>query len=91
MKHKDKSNYLTLDNVYKRLRDCLEAVKPNDKKLSRAMRERLDYNIYFLRLFVELQEDKYTDVQAIGFEIESERDYEYDDEDDEDEKTSEDD
>lgn len=39
---------------------------------------RLDYNLYFLRTFIELQGKNDTDIQAIGFEIESERDYEDD-------------
>ncbi len=67
---------LTLEEVYKRLRECLGALKPSDEKLSRPMRQRLDYNLYFLRAFIELQSSKDTDVQAIGFDIESERDEE---------------
>lgn len=73
------NNELTLKDVYKRLRDCLNAVEPSNKRLSGAMRDRLDYNIHFLRCFIELQGDSFTDVQAIGFEVESERDYEDDD------------
>lgn len=73
------NEYLTIETVYARLHECLEAVKPSDKKLSGAMRDRLNYNIQFLRCFIELQEDRGTDVQAIGFEIDSERDYEDDD------------
>lgn len=65
---------LTLQAVYARLSECLESVNPSNEKLSAAMRDRLDYNINFLRCFIELQNDKVTDIQAIGFEIESERD-----------------
>lgn len=71
---------LTLKEVYKQLRECLDAVKPNNEKLSGAMRARLDYNLYFLRLFIELQTGKDTDIQAIGFEISSERDEDNEDE-----------
>lgn len=79
MPKKPNNEYLTTETVYARLRECLEAVAPSDKKLSGAMRDRLDYNIHFLRCFIELQGDKGTDIQAIGFEIDSERDYEDDD------------
>ncbi len=75
---KQQNDELTLKAVYKQLRECLEAVKPSDKKLSGAMRARLDYNLYFLRTFIELQGKNDTDIQAIGFEIDSERDYEDD-------------
>ena len=80
---KNSKDILTTENAYERLRECLDAVKPSDKKLSGAMRDRLDYNIHFLRLFVELQGDIHTDVQAIGFEIESERDEDNEDDPDE--------
>ena len=70
-----------LKDIYARLRECLAAVKPSDKKLSGAMRDRLDYNIALLRCFIELQGDNCTDVQAIGFEVEYNEDCE--DEDDE--------
>ena len=75
---KQENEELTLKEIYKQLRECLEAVKPSDKKLSGAMRTRLDYNLYFLRTFIELQGKNDTDIQAIGFEIDSERDYEDD-------------
>ena len=73
---KQENEELTFKEIYKQLRECLEAVKPSDKKLSGAMRARLDYNLYFLRTFMELQGGENTDLQAIGFEIESECDYE---------------
>lgn len=69
-----------LKAVYVRLRECLAAVKPSNKKLSGAMRCRLDYNIALLRCFIELQGDNQTDVQAIGFVYE-----EYEEAEDEDE------
>lgn len=72
----------TLKEVYARLRACLSAVEPSNDRLSGAMRSRLDYNIHFLRCFIELQGDSNSDVQAIGFYDDSEDEEEdYDDED----------
>ena len=71
-----------LKAVYARLRECLEAVKPSDRKLSGAMRDRLDYNIALLRCFIDLQGDKGSDVQAIGFEYQEDEEA-YDDGEDE--------
>lgn len=71
----------TLKEIYARLRACLNAVEPSNERLSGAMRSRLDYNIHFLRCFIELQGDQNTDVQAIGFYDDSEDDEDYDDED----------
>lgn len=75
-----KASKATLKDVYARLRECLEAVKPSNERLSGAMRARLNYNLDFLAVFIQLQGDIYTDVQAIGFyddsEDEEEEDYE---------------
>lgn len=72
----------TLKEIYARLRECLNAVKPSNERLSGAMRSRLNYNLEFLAVFIQLQGDIYTDVQAIGFYDDSEDEEEdYDDED----------
>ena len=76
-----KESKATLNNVYARLRECLDAVKPSNQRLSGAMRSRLNYNLEFLSVFIQLQGDIYTDVQAIGFYDDSECDEDYEDED----------
>lgn len=80
------TNKQMLEEVYARLRACLAAVEPSNERLSGAMRSRLDYNIHFLRAFIELQGDNNTDVQAIGFYDESENEEEEDYEDGTDEE-----
>lgn len=76
-----KASKAALKDVYARLRECLEAVKPSNQRLSGAMRSRLNYNLDFLAVFIQLQGDIYTDVQAIGFYDDSESEEEQDDED----------
>ena len=75
-----------LTYIYKRIRKALEVCEPNDKKLSGAMRDRLDYNLQFIKAFIELQGDRATDfstVQAIGFYDSDDADEYYDDGEDE--------